>query len=84
MEALLGADFPAFLESLSAPAVSGLRLNPLKGNPAELLRRIPYALIPVSWCPTGFYLPQKGGRYPADPSPGGRLELATGDSDVYR
>ena len=47
----LGAEYPAFLESLERPRAVALRLNPLKGvRPA-----LPFVGDEVPWEPMGFY-----------------------------
>jgi 16S rRNA C967 or C1407 C5-methylase (RsmB/RsmF family) len=61
MQALLGDEFPAFLEASSAAATAGLRANTLKISPHDLSSRLPYALSPVAWCPAGFHLPGEAG-----------------------
>ena len=51
MKALLGEEYPAFLESLERPRAVALRFNPLKGPAPEL----PFVGQPVPWEPCGFY-----------------------------
>ena len=51
MERQLGADYPAFLESLERPRAVALRFNPLKGAVPEL----PFVGEPVPWEPMGYY-----------------------------
>ncbi len=51
MERQLGADYPAFLESLERPRAVALRFNPLKGGVPEL----PFVGAPVPWEPMGYY-----------------------------
>ena len=51
MEQQLGAEYPAFLESLERPRAVALRFNPLKGeNPA-----MPFVTEAVPWEPQGYY-----------------------------
>ncbi len=57
MQELLGEEYQSFLQSLSEPYASGLRLNPLKISPAEFRMRFPQKLTPVPWCKEGFSLP---------------------------
>jgi len=59
MAALLGEEFPAFLEALSQPAVRALRVNPLKVRPETFRSLVPWPLEPVPWCPLGFYYPEE-------------------------
>lgn len=69
MQSLLGTDYPALIESLKLPPTSGLRANTLKISPQILSEQLPYTLLPVPWCPAGFWLKdtQPGD---AQPSPG--------------
>jgi 16S rRNA C967 or C1407 C5-methylase (RsmB/RsmF family)/NOL1/NOP2/fmu family ribosome biogenesis protein len=53
MRALLGDELPAFLDAMGGERARGLRVNPLKVDPAELARLLPVALDPVPWSPTG-------------------------------
>ena len=51
MEAQLGSEYPAFLESLERPRAVALRFNPMKGERSAL----PFVREPVPWEPEGFY-----------------------------
>lgn len=51
MERQLGADYPAFLESLERPRAVALRFNPLKGA----VPKLPFVGEPVPWEPMGYY-----------------------------
>ncbi len=51
MQAQLGPEYPAFLQSLERPRAVALRFNPLKGEAPVL----PFAGSPVPWEPQGFY-----------------------------
>lgn len=51
MEAMLGAEYPAFLQSLERPRAVALRRNPAKGAD----RPLPFSLDPVPWEPMGAY-----------------------------
>lgn len=51
MEAQLGSEYPAFLESLERPRAVALRFNPMKGERPVL----PFVGAPVLWEPEGFY-----------------------------
>ena len=51
MEAQLGSEYPAFLESLERPRAVALRFNPMKGARPVL----PFVGAPVPWEPEGFY-----------------------------
>lgn len=51
MQIQLGADYPAFLESLERPRAVALRFNPLKGE----IPQLPFVQQPVPWEPMGYY-----------------------------
>lgn len=51
MERQLGADYPAFLESLERPRAVALRFNPLKGA----VPKLPFVGEPVPWEAMGYY-----------------------------
>ena len=51
MQAQLGEEYPAFLNSLERPRAVALRFNPLKGAVPELS----FVKEPVPWEPAGFY-----------------------------
>ncbi len=51
MQAQLGPDYSAFLQSLERPRAVALRFNPLKGEAPSL----PFVGAPVPWEPLGFY-----------------------------
>ena len=59
MAELLDEDFPQFLVKLNQPFVSALRVNTLKLSVAEFQALSPWPLLPVPWCPEGFYLDRK-------------------------
>lgn len=65
MRALLGAEAGAFLESLTAPPLAGLRVNTLKIAPADFRARSPFALEPLPWCSEGFLVKNAGEIRPA-------------------
>ena len=51
MQAQLGQEYPAFLESLERPRAVALRFNPLKGEAPSL----PFVCRAVPWEPMGYY-----------------------------
>ena len=51
MQAQLGHEYPAFLESLERPRAVALRYNPLKGE----VPRLPFVGERVPWEPMGYY-----------------------------
>lgn len=55
MQALLGQEFPDFLESLERQA-SGLRANTIKISPPSLAAQFPYRLNPLPWTSSGFWI----------------------------
>ena len=60
-----GAEAVAFFAALAQRDV-GLRLNSLRGSPAELQERIPWQTSPVPWCPAGLWLQEDApvGKHP--------------------
>ncbi len=67
MRRLLGEEeYLAYLASFGQERYYGLRSNPLKLTPEELLERAPYGLTPVPWCPTGYYYEESArpGKHP--------------------
>ena len=66
MQALLGDEYPAFLQSMEDDRAFGLRANLLKITPEELAERAPVNLEPVSWAREGFYYREEDrpGRHP--------------------
>ncbi|RXT05847.1 NOL1/NOP2/sun family putative RNA methylase [Ammoniphilus sp. CFH 90114] len=66
MKSLLIDEFDSFIESYNQPAHQGLRINTLKTQVEEFLRRSPFSLEPVPWCPTGFYYSEQDrpGKHP--------------------
>lgn len=55
MEALLGDDYPAFLQSYEEPRRYGLRVNTLKISVDEFQRIAPFHLTPIPWIDNGFF-----------------------------
>ena len=53
MRGLLDHEADAFFAAFAWPSTTGLRLNPLRGEPAALAARLPWPLEPVPWCATG-------------------------------
>ncbi len=71
MEASLGEDFPAFFASFARALAPSLRINPLKGTPAEARELLPYLGDSVPWQTAGFYYPEASDFHAADaPRPG--------------
>ena len=67
MQRLLGGEYPLFAASQALPPAAGLRVNTLKTEPGELLRRLGAPAEPVPWCPAGFRL---AGELPGEVPPG--------------
>lgn len=61
MKTQLGAEYPAYLESLERPRAVALRFNP--GKCGKTIPALPFVGEPVPWEPEGFY-------YQADARPG--------------
>ncbi len=55
MQALLGADYAAYCNSLAQPAVTALRVNTTKIDVAHFLKIFDRALERISWTTDGFY-----------------------------
>ena len=55
MQALLGDEFPTFLDTFTEGRYYGLRVNPLKLSPEEFERIAPFHLTPVPWAKGGYY-----------------------------
>lgn len=66
MKGLLGAEYPAFLESYEKERVQGLRLNPLKLSGEEFLRISPFSLKKIPWAEEGWYYEagERPGKHP--------------------
>ncbi len=56
MQALLGNDFEAYLQSFDSPRVAGLRVNTSKITPQEFAAIAPFEVIPIPWTTDGFYV----------------------------
>lgn len=70
MQKLLGAEYPAFRESLDLPPTSGLRVNTLKVAPQEILGIFPDQLASIPWCPSGFWFKPNDRQHTVGLSPG--------------
>ena len=55
MEAMLGKEFPAFLQSYDFPRKFGLRVNTNKISVEEFLEISPFHLEPIPWIDNGFF-----------------------------
>ena len=55
MEALLGAEYEAYLDCFDKPRYYGLRVNTEKISVEEFLKIAPWDLRPVPWVSNGFY-----------------------------
>lgn len=66
MQGWLGEEFPAFLSVFDQPPQSGLRVNTLKIAVTDFLRKSPFELQPIPWCPEGFFVSGEGrpGKHP--------------------
>jgi 16S rRNA C967 or C1407 C5-methylase (RsmB/RsmF family) len=56
MQMWLGPEAEPFLQALSGPYRTGLRVNTLKIEPEAFRSRSPFPLSPVPWCPEGFVI----------------------------
>ena len=69
MKLLLGGEYEEFLEALEQERYQALRVNPMKMDREEFLRKAPFSLAPVPWEENGFYYkkeetPQQPGKHP--------------------
>jgi NOL1/NOP2/sun family putative RNA methylase len=67
MEAMLGADFPAFAAIYDQPPTHGLRVNTLKLSPVDFVTFSPFQLSSLPWNPFGFLLDEpedRPGKHP--------------------
>ncbi|WNQ09711.1 RsmF rRNA methyltransferase first C-terminal domain-containing protein [Paenibacillus aurantius] len=69
MRSLLGPETDAFLASYQDPRTQGLRFNPLRRAVPDSVRErlvMEWRLIPVPWCPSGYYYPEeiRPGKHP--------------------
>ena len=55
MQQMLDEEYPAFEESLRQEPYQALRINTLKVDPADLLKKELFFLRPVPWADNGFY-----------------------------
>ena len=58
MRTLLGADFAAFAEALTAPNVRALRVNTLKTDSEKLIPLLPFSVTPLPFSPHAYYAPE--------------------------
>lgn len=56
MKELLQDEYKEYIDSLSKPSISGMRVNTLKIKKEELLKLLNLNLREVKWADTGFYL----------------------------
>lgn len=69
MKLLLGGEYEEFLKALEQERYQALRVNPMKMDREEFLRKAPFSLAPVPWEENGFYYkkeetPQQPGKHP--------------------
>ncbi|MBO8127305.1 MAG: RsmF rRNA methyltransferase first C-terminal domain-containing protein [Firmicutes bacterium] len=66
MQALLGDEYPAFLQSYEEERTYGLRVNTLKVAAQTFAELAPFHLEPISWAQEGFYYrpEDKPGKHP--------------------
>lgn len=55
MKLLLGGEYEEFLKALEQERYQALRVNPMKMDREEFLRKAPFSLAPVPWEENGFY-----------------------------
>ncbi len=55
MRNMLGAEYEEFQAALGKEEYHALRINPLKADVAQALKKLPFLLRPVPWAEGGFY-----------------------------
>lgn len=58
MQAMLGDDFPAFLDSYQQPRTFGLRVNTAKISCQEFEKIVPFPVAPIPWITNGYFYPE--------------------------
>lgn len=66
MEEMLGEEYPLFIESFEKKHWQSLRVNPLKTDREEFMKKVSFSLSPVAWEENGFYYEDtdQPGRHP--------------------
>ena len=66
MEAMLGEEYPLFIESFENRHWQSLRVNPAKTDQDTFMEKVPFSLSPVAWEENGFYYEENDqpGRHP--------------------
>lgn len=66
MQDLLGDEFQSFLDSYQQSPHAGIRINTLKITDQDFQHITPFALRPIPWCPTGYYVEEgtRPGKHP--------------------
>ncbi len=59
MQAMLGTEYEAFLNSYEKERSYGFRRNPLKSEAEEFERTMPFAISRVSWAEEGYFCPKE-------------------------
>ena len=59
MQAMLGTEYEAFLQSYEEERSYGLRFNPLKADKASFEKRMPFSLTTVPWAEEGYFCPRE-------------------------
>ena len=67
MRDLLGDEYEAYAEAIEQPSCPGLRINTSKISVDDFVKRSPFNLEPVPWCPNGFYYDPVSDRPSAHP-----------------
>lgn len=66
MQDLLGDEFQSFMDSYQQSPHAGIRINTLKITDQDFQHITPFALRPIPWCPTGYYVEEgtRPGKHP--------------------
>lgn len=66
MQSMLLDEYDVFLQSYEGKTYRSLRMNPLKGDTKEGVKKLPFDLTPVGWEENGYYYGEdsKAGKHP--------------------
>jgi len=56
MKILLGDEFDAFIKNMDEPCFRGVRINTLKADKANVIKKLPFKLTQTPFCKDGYYI----------------------------